>query len=63
MGLGDEDDNPFFQIGEDTFNSLCVPVKREYTSMSYLCIISLFSLSEEPGHISEIVQQQLQITG
>lgn len=53
----------FFQMGEDTFNSLCAPVKREYPSMSYLCIISLFSVSEDPGHILEIVQQQLQIAG
>lgn len=52
----------FFQMGEDTFNSLCAPVKREYPSMPYLCIISFFSLSEEPGHILEIAQQQLQIT-
>lgn len=53
----------FFQVGEDTFNSLCVPVKKEYPSMSYLCIISLFSLSEEHGHILEIGQQLLQIRG
>lgn len=49
-------------MGEDTFNSLYAPVKREYPSMSYLCIISLFSLNEEPGHILEIAQQP-QITG
>lgn len=46
-------------MGEDTFNSLCAPVKREHPSMSYLRIIALFLLSEEPGHILEIVQQQL----
>lgn len=49
-------------MGEDTSNSLCAPVKGVYPSMSYLCIIYLFSLSEELGHILEIVQQQLQIT-
>lgn len=42
-------------MGEDTFNSLCVPVKKEYTLMFYLCNISL---SE---HISRIVEQQPQI--
>lgn len=54
----DKDDNPFshfFKMGEDTFNSLCVPVKKEYTLMFYLCNISL---SE---HISRIVEQQPQI--
>lgn len=35
-------------MGEDTFNSLCVPVKKECTLMFYLCNISL---SE---HISQI---------
>lgn len=36
-------------MGEDTFNSLCVPVKREWTSMSYPCSISLFVHSGRGG--------------
>lgn len=71
MGRGDEADNPLFfpPMGENTFNSLYVPVKREWTSMSYQCSISLFMHSGGQegglGHILEIVhrQQRLHITG
>lgn len=41
----------FRPMGEDAFNSLRVPVKREWTSMSYPCSISVFVHSRGGGRL------------
>lgn len=53
MGLGDEDDNPFFQMGEDTFNSPCVPVKRVYLNVLSVHHLSLLAEQRAWAHLRD----------
>lgn len=49
-------------MGEDTFNSLCAPVKRVSLNVLSLNHLSLLAERRAWTHLREIVQQQLQIT-